>query len=400
MQTLKSQLLEDKLVYVSKKEINDTLSDYVLKHIKSTFIEDVFTATVTTLQNYYPAVKGGIALNTFLKETHVDTAITDIDLELGLTTNDFNAVCHDHTKLYHYLPIQKLLERLDRVIMQYIDNIKSVVNHMTIQNVWPYSEPFVMFKTYRDEAIAIEQHHAKESTFVVNTHQNYDKIVKLTVSLVNNQFLLVRFSINVKMLNDYMTLYLPNDTAKQLSYFPFDVFFLDVSIKPFYDIDALNTSWVYGKKLNVHSLRSIVNDQLDSLFYVIAHRRHIKKQQKINKLQSILHEHDLIHYTLCESKQYNYILYQQNSVYKPTEMKRIYKLLGPYLGAVLIKALYERNRFINNIQDLTFHVNFPFHKQLEESKYFSMVWEEYIECLYVLFGESINNYKAKNYLLD
>ncbi|QYC92675.1 AC18 [Trabala vishnou gigantina nucleopolyhedrovirus] len=434
MNALKKQLYTCQNVpYISKKLINDALCERTLASMSPAFYKTILNAYTASFKNADASaiVKGAASISAHLKTAAPILSCIDLQVETRKSVTVEN-VCDA-------MPLKSLLEQLRVDIVEkatHLNDLHAIVQATTVEDllVWNNGEHYrcvrssntlVVFKSYVDEAIEFVSP-LQHVHFAVNRRSP----VKLTISSVDDDCILARFSCNVHATSDSTIWQHANNISKRLRYFPLDVYFLNLIIKPSVAAATFGpnrTVYKLNRGLGVHllvdNLERVVIDQLDCLMYAVFD---VSSPNKINFLIRQLHElidtlyktsvdddHDnngyIIDKTHCfkiSSSQriaYNIIKRQHidetvvdyddnnNDERRPLpphklSVKQVKNLLcnvGPALGARLIIELYFAKRFYNSINEVTHQINFPYHTW--NKKYFSQCWKTYCCILNQLF---------------
>ena len=378
MESLQQRLFKHKSIpYISKKYINDQLSDRVLRNTTNAFHRAVLPETVTTL-NTLCVVKGGGAVAVHIKNNE-PRHLTDLDLEVYV---DDDRVTVDN--LQSFVALNALEKKLEGICEKFYNNIEETLANVTINKLMNnnYSRNnMVIFKSYVNEAVEVVP---DDVSFVLNRAQPF----KNTVSLVNDDYFLVRYSFNVHMKSSSpMWLYKEKSRVPStLQYFPLDVYFLDLSVKrsppPF--VDTYTLGRIYGVDVYVESLKYLIADQLECVLFNVFNYYWYKVDNRIERLYNLMAlQKDYFRPSDSEIQRYEEIVNNAKQRFTIRDVKTLLYALGP-LGPRAVIELYFTNRFDNHIKYVTHQINFPYHKW--ERDYFSKCWKQFLCILNDLYG--------------
>ncbi|QNV47794.1 ac18-like protein [Alphabaculovirus altersperidaniae] len=377
MESLQQRLFKHKSIpYISKKYINDQLGDYVLRNTVSDFHRAVLPQAILSL-NTLCVVKGGAAISVHMKNDQ-PRHLTDFDLEVYV---DDNRATVDN--LHSFVALQCLEEKLKTICERFYNNMDETlasvsVNRLMNGNYAPNS--MIIFKSYVNEAVEIVPDNV---SFVLNKSQPF----KSTVSMVNDDYFLVRYSFNVHMKSTSpMWLYRENDRVANLQYFPLDVYFLDLSIKrsPQPLVNAYTLGKIYGVDVYVESLKYLIADQLECILFNVFNYCWSKVDSRIERLYNlIVAQTDYFRPSDDEIQRFAQIVKTSRQRFTVRDVKSILYALGP-LGPRAIIELYFTNRFDNHVKYVTHQINFPYHRW--ESDYFSKCWKQFLYIINIMYG--------------
>lgn len=373
MESLLQRLFVHKTIpYISKKYINDELGDYVMRHTSKSFHRTVLPQAVLALDTLC-VVKGGTAVAAHLNANE-PSHLSDIDLEVYV---DDENVSTDN--LRSYVALNALEERLKIVCEQFYDEIDAILRTVDMNRLM-YNNyirgSMVIFKSYVNEAIEVEPDRV---IFCLNRSQPF----KSTMSTVNDDYFLVRYSFNVHMKSaSPMWLYKPKNRVHSLQYFPLDVYFLDLSVKrrpaPF--VDTYSLARLYDLNVYVENMKYLIADQVECLLFNVFNHHWHKIDSRISRLLALVQSAD-VETTAAEVQRYKAIL-ASSERFTVRDVKQLLYALGP-LGPKMIIELYFMHRFDNNIKHVTHQVNFPYHRW--EPDYFSKCWKQFLSIINKLY---------------
>ncbi|ACI28752.1 agip50 [Agrotis ipsilon multiple nucleopolyhedrovirus] len=381
MESLLQRLFNHKTIpYISKKYINDELGDYVLRHTSNSFHRTVLPEAVAALDTLC-VVKGGAAVAAHLR-INEPSHLTDIDLEVYV---DDERVTVDN--LRSFVALKALEERLKKVCEKYYDEIDAILatvdmNRLMYNNYTRGS--MIIFKSYVNEAIEVQPDRV---SFCLNRAQPF----KSTVSLVNDDYFLVRYSFNVHMKSSTsspMWLYKFKNEVHSLKYFPLDVYFLDLSVKrtPAPYVDCYSLARLYDMSVYVENLKYLIADQLECLLFNVFNHHWHKIDNRIARVSALLQSSSETAATDVEMCRYEEIR-ASSQRFTARDVKQLLYALGP-LGPRALIELYFMHRFDNSIRHITHQVNFPYHRW--EPDYFSKCWKQFLSIVNKLYRLGYN----------
>jgi Protein of unknown function (DUF1383) len=377
MESLLQRLFVHKTIpYISKKYINDELADKVLRRTHNRFHRNVLQQTVLALDTLC-VLKGGAAVAAHLKSNTSSQPLCDIDVEVYIGDDDRANV----NNLHSFVALRRLEEKLRNVCDEYYDEIDSHLGNVDMNCLMSNNynrSGMVIFKSYVNEAIEVDP---DKISFALNRTMPF----KSTVSMVNDDYFLVRFSFNVHMRSSSpMWLYKTHDRVQNLKFFPLDVYFLDVSVKrsPMPHTDAYKLLRLYDIDVYVEDLKYLIADQIECLMFNVFNHHWHKIESRTLRLRALLAITSRAQPTVLERQRYDFLVSTHDKRFGPRDVKQLLYAVGP-LGARLLIELYFANRFDNSIDQVTHQVNFPYHRW--ETKYFSKCWKRFLDILNQLY---------------
>ncbi|AIZ48601.1 asb043 [Agrotis segetum nucleopolyhedrovirus B] len=390
MESLLQRLFNYKTIpYISKKYINDELGEYVLRNTPNSFLRTVLPEAITALDTLC-VVKGGAAAATHL---HINepSHLTDIDLEVYV---DDERVTVDN--LRSFVALKALEERLKKVCEKYYDEIDAILAAVDMNRLMYNNytrDSMIIFKSYVNEAIQVQPDHVR---FCLNRAQPF----KSTVSLVNDDYFLVRYSFNVHMKSASSPMWLyksKNNEVQNLKYFPFDVYFLDLSVKrtPGPYVDCYSLARLYDISVYVENLKYLIADQLECLLFNVFNHHWHKIDNRIARVSALLEAAatTTTTATVAEMRRYDEIIRDSSQRFTVRDVKQLLYALGP-LGPRALIELYFMHRFDNSIRHITHQVNFPYHRW--EPDYFSKCWKQFLSIVNKLYKLGYNIQQQNN----
>ncbi|AOL56839.1 hypothetical protein [Chrysodeixis includens nucleopolyhedrovirus] len=408
--------------YISKKLVNDILSDRVLQklnridnpsivddendnvgshHIAKKFHQEILEKTHSSLKTF-TVVKGGAAIAAHLEETN--PFLADIDIEIYVDDFDFNHRVNINN-LTSFVALTSLEKNLRKISQKYYVEIEKILRDFDIEKLFKDAandvkqaynvdddnddrtedqKSVIIFKSYVNEAVEF-------NVADVELRLNRRMPFKTTVSKVNEEYFLVRYSFNVHMVatsESSMRLYRRSD-IKELNYFVFDVYFLDLTVKNY---SAMNSAMnkpvsylikpLYDTNITVECIDNVVADQIECLMFNVFNYQDYKIKNRLSKLRKLIGKTYYPVNTRRQLQNYYYIK-NSNAVFEIKNLKNLLYLLNPTLGSDLIIQLYLGDRLVNNINDITHQVNFPYH--VWENNYFTKCWYKFMCILNDLF---------------
>lgn len=390
--------------YISKKDLNDRLTAVALRSLPLRFFKSIYRTTEKVLA---PAVsqiivKGGAAFIALLNETIDDNInnvrLSDLDLEILINksgddnndNNDDNNVCDEQSVIdcdfvKSRLPVAELQRALETIAADYYESVNGALSDIRVEDLIAVNnssfnnlQSTIVFCSYVDEAIEFLPH-------TMRFHLNPKNPFKLTISSVDDNYVLVRFSFNVHMRSG-MPIFLHgnNGAGRLLDYFPLDLYFLDMSVKE----NVLDDKIVWWQKsmfdttILIDTPHRIIADQLESMMFNIFYMQRDKVSMRLDRIVSLLFLYD------CQPTHDQQSLYRElkrnielnkSPSCRVKDVKRFMYVLGPRLGAKLVIQLYLDGKFINCLQDVTHQINFPYH--VWDAGYFPKCWKRYLRIL-------------------
>nr|ACA02598.1 unknown [Spodoptera frugiperda multiple nucleopolyhedrovirus]QED40099.1 hypothetical protein [Spodoptera frugiperda multiple nucleopolyhedrovirus] len=381
MEHLQNRLLKHRAIpYISKKFLNDRLTDLVLRNADKTFHRRILPATVRALDTL-SVIKGGAAIAVHLNN-NTPTHLSDLDLEVYV--DDENVTIEN---LSSYVSLERVEQELKTICENYYDNIDQALATININrlmnNTYARDKMFI-FKSYINEAIEFVPDHVR---FCLNHAQPF----KSTVSIVNDDYFLVRYSFNVHMKSfTPIRLHKENNHITNLQFFPLDVFFLDVSVKrsPASFVNMYSLGNIFGVDVYIENIKYLIADQLECILFNIFNFYWNKVESRIDRVGNLLNaQTDYFIPTNHEIERYEKIVKQTHQRFTARDVKPLLYALGP-LGPQAIIELYFLNRFDNNIKYITHQVNFPYH--VWEQDYYSKCWKQFLYILNNLYNLKYN----------
>ncbi|QEI03693.1 hypothetical protein [Rachiplusia nu nucleopolyhedrovirus] len=388
--------------YISKKLINDMLSDQILRKLycetqhdkKKGFHAELLTKTKEALNTFH-LLKGGAAVAAHLGETKPE--LSDIDIELFIDDKDYYTRV-GLNNLSSFIPLPAIKKNVFEISMKYLASLKNILEDFDMSKLFSKitndlwydddaEDTVTVFKSYINEAVQFDPTKVR---LVVNEKMPF----KITMSEVNNEYYLVRYSYNVHMISK-----IPNVNAiklcrkynvEDLQYFVFDLYFLDVSVKKsksnyFYKKEHYFTKTLYGQSIVVECLENVISDQIECLMYNVFNDQALKVSNRMNRLHRLINKLEKIN--VVKNERRNNILIRKLDYCYATlnvrDIKQILFALGPALGINFLIHLHEQNRIVAQVEDITFQVNFPYHKW--NCNYTKECCDKFVNCLKKLF---------------
>ncbi|ABI35775.1 hypothetical protein [Ectropis obliqua nucleopolyhedrovirus] len=378
MDALRQQLFCHKtLPYISKKAVNDAMCNYILSQMPKMFYSEVYDCVERILHRQKCIVKGGAAIAAHLQDDNI--SFVDLDMEICIDNNSTN---DNSAHVDYYDPLTMLDEPITAIVMKYKNVFTRLVSELSFDKLMCVSsiKNLIMFKSYVDEAV--------EFVWPANVKfaLNAKNLVKVTTSNVDDKFLLTRYSVNVHALNYYddMWIHRSDNIAKSLKFFPFDLYFLDISVrhKPYPDVLYKNLFDHTNKFVRVECVQTIIAEQLSCILYNIFNRDANKLKCRIERIRNLLGTNEIYVSPRHEAKHYQHSNY--TGKYSIRDVALLLQDLGLKYGPPTIVKLYFAKRFVNNIADVTHQINFPYH--CWDKRYFSNSWLHYCHILNDLFN--------------
>lgn len=377
MNTLRAQLLQKLIPYISKKQLNDALCELVLKQMPFEFYENIYHTVVRHI-NRHCIVKGGAAIEIHLNNKK-DMKLHDLDLQIHMSFDETT----NHSKIHVSLDMIK--NDLNKLTEQYNDIIVSILDSVQFPLECFHSEDdcnrnCVVFKSYKNEAISFNPSTVR---FVLNPK----KFFNMTCSSVNdNEYDLVRFSYNVHMVDDINKIYWYTDLneVKTIKYFPLDLYYLDISVHQKCALGSYKIARCFNTNVFVDHVDYIVSDQLECIMYNVFYQQINKAMDRMKRVKKLLQTCGEQVPDENRTRVFNKIIESSENVkFTINDVKKFMYALGPRLGARLVILLYFKQRFYNRIEHITYQVNFPYDKI--DPHYFSNCWKIYLSMLNEIF---------------
>ncbi|ACO53560.1 unknown [Euproctis pseudoconspersa nucleopolyhedrovirus] len=387
MDALRHQLLHSKTIpYICKKNINDSLCENVLPQLGWCFFSKVYKTAAETFQNELCLVKGGVAVAAHLFREFVPSPFSDLDLQVHANRPVTAA------DVFDLLPVRKLQvalqESVGREYVFEIENILSCLNMTDLLDDYSkrQSQKLIIFKSY--ENAAVEFSAADQIVFRLNRQLP----IKITVSAIEkDNSVLVRYSFNVHATSDIpMWLHSNRASSKLITYFPFDLYFLDVSVVSSRFCDAGANDVVrrdmFGVKILVDVLPRVVADQLECLMFNVFNLARRKMESRLRRLESLVVLLPKFSRASAsfDQKRCFYSILNGNDKYTIENVKEILYRAGPALGSRLLIELFFMKRLKFTVAHVTHQINFPY--RFWDKCYFSKCWKKYCFLLNELFN--------------
>jgi hypothetical protein len=392
MEALLQRLFFHKTIpYISKKYINDELGERVLRQTAQSFQRNILQQSILALDTFC-VLKGGAALAAHMQKNspahdNIAPPLSDIDIEVYV--DDDRA---DVNNLHSFVTLRQLEERVKSICERYYDEIDSLLANIDINCLMNnnYSrDSMVIFKSYVNEAVEVEP---DKTRFCLNRRMPF----KTTVSVVNDDYFLVRYSFNVHMKSrSPMWLHKSEHRIQTLQYFPFDIYFLDLTIKrtPTPHTDTYTLAKIYDMDVYVEDLKYLIADQIECLMFNVFNYHWHKIDSRTARLRALLQLAGTGS-TAEEQERYT-ILKRSGEHFSVRDVKQLLYALGSPLGPRLLLELYFANRFENNIKNITHQINFPYHHW--EPNYYSKCWKRFLGIINTLYGFNYTIQRQKNF---
>ncbi|CDG72795.1 Unknown (Ac18) [Spodoptera exigua multiple nucleopolyhedrovirus] len=379
MESLQQRLFKHKSIpYISKKYINDQLGEYVLRNTTNRFHRAILPQAVLALDTLC-VVKGGAAIAVHMKNGQ-PRHLTDFDLEVYADDKRITV-----NNLHSFIALQALEEKLKTVCEKFYNDIDETLATVSVNRLMNNNyvrNNMIIFKSYVNEAVEVMPDNV---TFALNRLQPF----KSTVSMVNDDYFLVRYSFNVHMKSDLspMWLYKEKNRVSSLQFLPLDVYFLDLSVKrsPTPPIDTYTLGNIYGIDVYVEDVKYLIADQLECILFNVFNYCWTKVDSRIDRLYNLIsiHKNDYFQPTDKETERFEEIIKLSKQRYTLRDVKSILYALGP-LGPKAVIELYFMNRFDNHVKYVTHQINFPYHRW--ECDYFSKCWKQFLYIINIMYN--------------
>ncbi|AGE89964.1 hypothetical protein SlsnVgp109 [Spodoptera littoralis nucleopolyhedrovirus] len=388
--------------YISKKMINDCLTELVMKSIEPSFYSKIYKCVTDNVPDRSKVVvKGGTAIRAVACCNDFGSS----DLDLLIYTNAFEKFeggDDENDRVKSALGLNTVRDCIDRAAAAYRDDVSASLRDVKIENLQmpastTNSNRLIVFKSYENEALVV--HDQRHVRFQLNESMPR---LKMTMSMLNRNDesgYLVRFSFNVLMTCSDSTMHLCSRSKEKriVKHFPLDLYFLDVIIVPFGSVQgrrrAMWKDYMYvtmncggGDVVDmiVDAPEIIVCDQLECLFYNVFYFNENKIQvcaRRIAQLIDMFRDRIMVE-TPTQASRAQTIL-SSSDKFSAQRLKRILIETGPLMGVKVLARLYFERRFVHDVTDITYQVNFPYH--IWDKNYFSKCWKRYLSLLNDLF---------------
>nr|WML75176.1 hypothetical protein KBIHDJOI_00003 [Spodoptera littoralis nucleopolyhedrovirus] len=379
--------------YISKKMINDRLTELVMKSIEPSFYSKIYKCVTDNMPDRSRiVVKGGTAIRAVT--CYNDFGSNDLDLQIYTDAFE-NFEDGDDERVKNTLRLDTVHDCIDRVAATYRDDVSASLRNVKIENLQlPSSSRLIVFKSYENEALVA--HDRRRVRFELNESMPR---LKMTMSMLNrndeNRYL-IRFSFNVSMICNGSAMHLYRSKEKRIiKHFPLDLYFLDVIIVPAgsgrrramwndYMYVTMNCDSGHAVDMIVDAPEIIVCDQLECLFYNVFYFNENKIQVCVSRISQLIDRFGdrIMIETPTHASRAQTILSSLDK-FSVRRLKRILIETGPLMGAKVLARLYFERRFVNDVADITYQVNFPY--QVWDKNYFSKCWKRYLNLLNDLF---------------
>lgn len=378
MESLLEQLrFRRSIPYISKKIINDTLTELVMRRAEPSFYAKIYRI-VGRVTRRFVVVKGGIAIRALLEASELDAPSADLDLQIDIPQCRFSDALEYEAFVRRALNLQELHRALKAAAHEHEPAVRATLEKVTLRDlIKPVRTPFVMFKSYVNEAVVVP-----DDVDAIRFELNEAQPLKMTLSMINDEHFLVRFSFNVLVKSHNMYECHERDRTRPIAFFPLDVYFLDVTAKPFGGTGCRFVP-LFDTHVAVDAPDRIVAEQLECLFYNVFYLNAGKTETCKRRILSLIDRFG------CEpSRQqrdnHRALLEDKTSVYCARDVKELLYRAGPRLGAELVARFYFEHRFVNSVSNITYQINFPYH--IWDNKYFSQCWKTYLRLLDEIFA--------------
>jgi Protein of unknown function (DUF1383) len=373
MEQLMLDLFSHKIPYISKKFLNDELRDIILCQLDLSFYNNVLRQSINNLDTFC-VVKGGAAVTSYLQVNK--PRLTDIDIETYVPVRSLN-----ENNILSFVPLTKLEKSLKSICEEQYDFVDTLLKNIHLSEIFPQfnNEEVIVFKSYVREAIQFS-----EVNFSLNKKQPF----KRTISLINNDYYLVRYSFNVHMKSiseEPIKIYKLNNSTEYLDFFPLDLYFLDIIVKyaPNCYADKYKLVTLFDQVVYVEHINNVIADQIECLAFNVFNFNNKKVTKRISRIRALLkNSTEWKEFTVKQQNTYRIII-EDSEKFTLRDIKNILYCIGPMHGSRLLICLYFKNRFINNIKSVTYQVNFPFHKWQKD--YYSVCWKRFLNILNDVF---------------
>jgi hypothetical protein len=360
----------------------------VLRRLSLDFYIRVYQIVSRELRQFC-IMKGGAAIAVHLDDDN-DAKISDLDVEIYVDDVNF-----DPSQSIRFKRLESALRGYASNVYPRIDDLLSAVDFVSLlpdeaecdndksKNIDSDDGTITIFKSYVNEAIQVPNG-GKNVRFELNKEKPFNT----TISMVDDEYYLVRYSFNVDMKcadNSCSLILYKNDAMKKyLQRFNLDLYFLDLSVKrkPMCD-----NRFVMKKFLNtfifVEHIQYVIADQIECILFNVFYKQHDRVLFRMNRLTRVLNYYNPNHYTDDQLQYYKMIKHNDRAVYTVSDLKTFMYRSTPKLGFLLAVYLYRNERFTINIGDVTHQINFPYHKL--NDKYFDKSFDTFVNVIRRLF---------------
>lgn len=292
-----------------------------------------------------------------------------LDLEMYVNEDNFGEMdSNDDGAFNSHLDLVQVHQDLESLVEKRVDRVDALLKGVDAAVLFVAhfkGGPIVVFKSYKREAIEFDPNNV---TFVVNRRLP----MKRTFSRIDENSLLLRFSFNVHMIKiaaspPIVWHRFENETRKQLTFFPWDLYFLNVMIIKKTDSElpfTLCQRSIFDNttRILVKSLQYAICDKMESL--LVGCVRHKICQTPAPhaiaaELKSLYNtwQQRTGFFDMKQCKDF-FDLQTRQERYSIRDVKRsVLYTLGPDLGVVLIVWLIRNKRFRDSRHDITHEIN-------------------------------------------
>nr|ANW12317.1 hypothetical protein [Malacosoma sp. alphabaculovirus] len=349
--------------YISKKHVNDELRHKVLRQLSLDFYRHVYDITARQLRQFC-IMKGGAAIAAHLDD--IDAKISDLDLEIYVDDANFDPL--------HSIQFKRLENALKGYASKYYAHVNGALSTVEFASLLPDDDvenhtdsddgAITIFKSYVNEALQVPDG-GRNMKFELNKDEPFNT----TVSMVDNEYYLVRYSFSVDMKcadgSCSLILYKSDSMKKYLQRFRLNLYFLDLSIKRRPPC-GVASHFVMKRFLNssifVENIQYVIADQIECILFNVFYKQHDRVLFRMNRLTRLLNYYNTNYYTKSQLQYYKTIKYHDKTVYSVSDLKTFMYRSTPKLGFLLAVYLYHNERFTIDIGDVTHQINFPYHK--------------------------------------
>ncbi|AXU41570.1 AC18 [Alphabaculovirus altermyunipunctae] len=381
MNSLLEQLRSRRSIpYISKKKINDDITEQIMKCINFEFYKKLYRS-VTTATNRFVVVKGGMAIAGLLKsDENIYFKSSDLDVQLLASVDDEPFNLQTVVERFNF---SRLYQALNAIVSDYLPVVKARLDSVTFKDFSIDSQSiFVMFKSYINEAIVIQPDRFDS----IKCRLNEKQPLKMTVSEMRDECYLVRFSFNVNVFAEGMYEYREHKRTRSISFFPLNLFFLDVTVVRQHS-NKFTFVELFDDTIAVDLPDRVIIDQLECMFYNIFYKNDNKVNLCCERIARFLERFD------CEpddeqKRLYEILVSNRKQTYKAGDIKNLMNCVGSRLGVALIDELFRARLITTELKDITYQINFPYH--IWDPDYFSKCWQIYLDKTKILFGNTLD----------
>ncbi|AAR28900.1 ORF136 [Leucania separata nucleopolyhedrovirus] len=385
MNSLLEQLRSRRSIpYISKKKINDDLTELVMRCVHFEFYTKLYRAVLRTVAtDRFVVVKGGMAIEGLLGR---GSQSGDLDVQLIASIDDEPFDIRSVVARFDFNRLYKTLET--EVASTYLPVVRTCLESIKFEDLSAATigtaPMFVMFKSYVNEAIVI----ARDRFDSIKFRLDEERPLKMTVSEMKDRCYLVRFSFNVNVFARDMYEYRERKRTRSIGFFPLNLYFLDVTVVKQQQHDQEHAFVeLFDDRIAVDTPDRVIIDQLECMFFNVFYGNESKINLCYDRIVGLLERFDC-EPDLEQTRAYFALVSDRRGAYKANDIKSLMCRVGSRLGVRLVDELFETGRITTELKDITYQINFPYH--IWDREYFSNCWHVYLGKTRCLFGYEPN----------